>query len=120
MAIQAGNLVLAGADVVAEENRLPGTGEFPRIADDGGVEALLTLPGPGSPASLGGSKNLVLDEDIAPPSIVIRGAGDSGAGGQVRQFIWQRQRRTAHKPGVGARHCRAPTPVVPGTDASTG
>jgi len=32
--IQAGDLVLAGVDVVTKEDRLTGTGKFPRVGDD--------------------------------------------------------------------------------------
>src|SRR5207247_5467355 len=32
--VEAGDLVLAGVDVVAKEDRLTGTGEFPRVGDD--------------------------------------------------------------------------------------
>src|SRR5207244_8300131 len=34
VAVEAGDLVLAGVDVVAKEERLTGTGEFPRVGDD--------------------------------------------------------------------------------------
>src|SRR5207237_9975065 len=32
--VEAGDLVLAGVDVMAKEDRLTGTGEFPRVGDD--------------------------------------------------------------------------------------
>src|SRR5207237_9854940 len=37
--VQAGDLILAGVDVVTEEDRLAGTLEPPRVADDGSLVA---------------------------------------------------------------------------------
>src|SRR3989441_9905149 len=44
VAVQAGNLVLTGVNVVAKEDRLPGTGEFPRVANDGSRVGRRSLP----------------------------------------------------------------------------
>src|SRR2546425_8837769 len=121
VAVEAGDLVLAGVDVVTKEDRLPGTGEFPRVADDGGSEDRGTL----SVLRRGGAGNEQSDCDAGRgPTTPLRHQSRSMANVScVCGTACGRQ--NVAPPANGAQAPRLPArawviPVAPGTDVSAG
>src|SRR5436309_7231467 len=119
--IQAGDLILTGVDVVTEKNRLAGTIEAPRVADDGSFMRGCGLTG----LCRGRESDQQCDRDAPPgpdPTTPLRHPARSMANGigLCCEIDCRRRNVASVINGAQALHYSTVIPVVPAADASAG